>query len=99
MSQLIYGFPDMFVPSVVVHQYTNVEDLEALADLAAAEKACLVFMFHRVKKQGEENYENTWSYDFDKTERFLKYLAKKRRDGALQLCTTREVFERYHSDI
>ena len=93
ISQLIYGFSDMFIPSAVVHHYTRVEDLKALADLAAEERACLVFMFHRVKKQGEDNWDNTWSYDFEKTEAFLQYLKSKRDGGALELLTTRAAYE------
>lgn len=94
VSQLIYGFSGMFIPSAVVHHYTRVEDLKALADLAAAERACLVFMFHRVKKQGEDNWDDTWCYDFDMTEEFLRYLKQKQAVGELDLLTTREAYER-----
>lgn len=95
VSQLIYRFDGMFVPSAVVHNYTLIEDLKSLADLAAAEKACLVFMFHRIKKQGEEGWDNTWSYDLDKTETFLQYLKEKKERGDLLLLTTRQAYEQY----
>lgn len=95
VSQLIYRFDGMFIPSAVVHNYTLPEDLMSLADLAATERACLVFMLHRVKKQGEPAWDNTWSYDLDKTEAFLKYLKQMQDRGELTLLTTRAAYEKY----
>ena len=93
VPRLIYGFSDLFIPSAVVYHHTPVENLKALADLAVEERACLVFMFHRVKKQGEDNWDNTWSYDLDMAEEFLRYLKEKQATGELALMTTREAYE------
>jgi hypothetical protein len=69
-----------------------VEDLKKLVDIAAEENACVVFMFHRIKKQGEPNYEDQWSYDYDQFAEFVGYLAQKRDEGMIDTLTTRQAF-------
>ena len=92
VSGLVYQFTDMFVPSAVVYQHTTLDELKALADLAEAEGACIVYMFHRVEKKGEEHWENLWCFDYDITEQFIKYIRQKEKEGTLNLFTTREAF-------
>ena len=92
IPQLSYGFDSMCVNSAVAYHSTNVEDLKKLVDIAAEEKACVVFMFHRIKKQGEPNYEDQWSYDYDKFAEFVKYLTERRETGAIDILTTRQAF-------
>lgn len=82
----------MCVNSAVAYHGTNVEDLKKLVDIAAEENACVVFMFHRIKKQGEPNYEDQWSYDYDKFVEFVGYLAQKRDEGTIDTLTTRQAF-------
>lgn len=82
----------MCVNSAVAYHSTNVEDLKKLVDIAAEEKACVVFMFHRIKKQGEPNYEDQWSYDYDQFAEFAGYLAQKRDEGTIDTLTTRQAF-------
>ena len=92
IPQLSYGFDSMCVNSAVAYHSTNVEDLKKLVDIAAEEKACVVFMFHRIKKQGEPNYEDQWCYDYDKFAEFVGYLAQKRDEGMIDTLTTRQAF-------
>ena len=92
IPQLMYSFDRFCINSVVVFNHTTLDDLMTLVDVASQEKACVVFMFHRIKKPGELNYENTWSYDYDNFEKFAGYLAKKRDDGEIHILTTRQAF-------
>jgi len=92
IPQLSYGFDSMCVNSAVVYHSTNVNDLKKLVDIAAEEKACVVFMFHRIKKPGEPNYEDQWSYDYDQFAEFAAYLAKKRAESMIDTLTTRQAF-------
>lgn len=92
VPQLIYGFDSMCVNSVVVFNHTNTDDLMSLVDIAADERACIVLMFHRIKKKGEPNYENLWSYDYDKFEEFAAYLDRKRNEGLIDILTNRQAF-------
>ena len=98
ISRLIYSIDGMYLPSAVVYQHTPVEDLKALADLAIQEGACLIVMLHRVEKPGEPHWENTWCYDFDKTEQFLRHIKKREQEGAVELLTTREMFEKRYPE-
>ena len=90
--QLTYAFDGMCVNSAVVLHDTNLEDLKRVVDLAEEEKACIVFMFHRISKKGEPKYESTWSYDFDYFKEFAEYIAKKRNNGEIEILTTKEAF-------
>ena len=92
IPQLIYSFDSLCVNSAVVFNATDPNDLKKLVDISAEEKACIVFMFHRTKKKDEPNYENQWSYDYDKFEEFAEYLAKKRNEGDIDILTNRQAF-------
>ncbi len=92
VNQLSYGFNSMCVNSVIVFNYTSVEELKQLVDIAESEKACLTFMFHGITKDGEADPENLWCFSFDKFLEFLEYLAQKRDDGKIEILTTREAF-------
>ena len=93
VSRLIFEFTDAYLPSAVVYQTTEVEHLKMLVDLAIEESACLILMLHRVEKEGEPHWDNTWCYDYDKTEELLRHIQKRRGEGVLDLMTTREAFE------
>ena len=93
IPQLIYGFSGIFVPSVVIYGYTELDDLKVAADLAAQERACAIFMLHRVKKQGEDNYDDKYSFDYDKLEEFLRHVKRRMDGGELETLTTRGAFE------
>ena len=90
--QLIFSFDSLCVNSAVVLHDTQVADLTGLVDLAAAEKACVVFLFHRVKKPGEYKYHDTWSYDYDRFAKFAEYLDSLRQTGAIDILTTKQAF-------
>ena len=99
VSQLVYDFSDMFVPSVVICHDTEPEDLKTLVSLAAQEKATIVFMFHRIKMENEEKYDDIWSYDFSKAENFLKFLSETQKCGTIDILTTREAFLKYRKSF
>ena len=77
IPQLTYSFSGMCVNSAVVYNHTNLDDLKMLVDIAAEERACIVFMFHRTKKKGELNYDEVYCYDYNKFMDFAEYLSKK----------------------
>ena len=95
VPRLVYRFDGMYIPSAVVLQHTTVEELTALADLAESEGACLVFVFHRVKKPDEENWNDLWCFDYDKTEAFVRYITERREAGGLDILTTRDAFLKF----
>ncbi len=92
IPQLIYSFNSLCVNSVVVYNHTSLDDLKKLVDIAADERACIVFMFHKTKKKGEIGYDDLWCYDLDKFEEFAEYLNQKRNEGAIDVLTTRQAF-------
>lgn len=92
IPQLIYSFDGLCVNSVVVLNATDPNDLKKLVDIAAEEKACIVFMFHRTKRLGEWNYDDLYSYDYNKFEKFAEYLVKKRNAGMIDILTNKQAF-------
>lgn len=92
IPQLTYSFNGLCVNSTVVRNSTDLNDLISLVDIATEEKACVVFTFHRTKKKGEPNYDNIWTYDYNKFEIFAQYLAKKRDEGEIDVLTNRQAF-------
>lgn len=89
---LTYSFQGMCVHSAVVFHNTSVDELMELTNLAANEKACIVFMFHRTKKTGEKDYESLWSYDYDCFEQFATQLAEMRNKGEIHVFTNKQAF-------
>lgn len=92
VPQLIFSFNDLCINSAVVLHDTAVADLTGLVDLAVQEKACVVFLFHRVKKPGEVKYDDTWSYNFDQFAEFADFLYKKQQSGEIDILTTKQAF-------
>lgn len=92
IPQLTYSFNNMCVNSAVVYNQTNLDDLKKLVDIAAQEKACIVFMFHKIKKIGELNYDSVWCYDYTKFEEFARHLAQKRDEGMIDILTNKQAF-------
>ncbi|MBR5517796.1 MAG: hypothetical protein IKV86_02080, partial [Clostridia bacterium] len=76
------SFPVMFEKSV--------EELKNMTDIAVDNKCNIIFLFHSVLKEGEENYNNTWSYDFDKFNFWLDYVLDLQSQGKLEIMTTME---------
>ena len=60
--------------------------------------ANIIFLFHSVLKEGEENYNNTWSYDFDKFNLWLDYVLDLQSQGKLEIMTTMEYREEMYTD-
>ena len=92
IPQLTYSFNSMYVNSAVVYNQTNLDDLKKLVDIAGQENACIVFMFHKIKKIGELNYDSVWCYDYTKFEEFARYLAQKRDEGVIDILTNKQAF-------
>lgn len=92
VPQLTYCFNGLCINSAVVLHTTEVDDLTGLTDLAAKEKACVVFLFHRVKKPGEYKYDDEYSYDYHQFAEFAEYLDQKRQAGAIDILTTKQAF-------
>ena len=94
IPQITYTFDGMCVNSLVVLNTTSVDDLIRLTQIAEEEKACIVFMFHRISKKGEPKYESTWSYDYDSFLKLAEHIAKKRDEGKIDILTTKDAYLR-----
>lgn len=97
-QQLYYGtfnFDSMAVPSVIVANQTPLDGIKELAEFTADEGFCTVFMFHAVRKEGEKNYDSTWSYDFDKFCEFADLLCELRDSGKTEILTTMDAVKKY----
>lgn len=92
INEIYYDFPNMCINSVPILTGRTVESLNKMVDLAASEKACLTLMFHSVRKKGEYNPEDLWTYDYDKFVEFIKYLAAKRDSGEIEIMTTKAAY-------
>lgn len=80
---------DVFaLTSYAVKNEMPVEALKNMADKAAENKNCLIYLFHSVLKPGEYNYENDWSYDFDKFNELVDYILQLQKDGKVHIMTT-----------
>ena len=90
--QITYGFDGLAVNSAAVHHDDTVADLQKLTEVAVAEKACIVFMFHRFKKPGEVNYEGKLCYDHDRFVEFGAYLAEMRDAGKIDILTNAQAY-------
>lgn len=67
---------------------TSLETLKEVADTAAENKYCLIYLFHSVLKEGEENYDNTWSYDYDKFKELVTYIKELKNQNKVDVMTT-----------
>ena len=92
VARMHSSFEDMAVNSIAVLHNTQVDELKRLVDIAGEEKVCVVFMFHRTKKTGEKDYDSTWSYDYFQFEEFAEYLVEKRKNGEIDVLTTKQAF-------
>ena len=90
--EFVWEFDSKFVNSVVIYHYNTLEELKQLTDLAIEEKACVVLMFHNVRKPIEENYDSLWSFDYDDFEGYIKYLSEKQKQGKLDVLTNKDAF-------
>lgn len=90
--ELAYSFDGLCVNSAAIYHQTSVADMKALAELAAEEKACIVFMFHRIKKVGEENYAGNLCYDYDSFAEFAEFLAQMRDAGKIDVLTNEQAY-------
>ncbi len=79
--------------SYAVRNEMPVEDLKELAMEAVGNKDCLIYLFHSVLKPGEKNYENDWSYDFDKFEELVDYILQLQKEGKVEIMTTMDYVE------
>ena len=92
-----YEYDSLAVPSVVVVHETPVQCIKDLAAFTADEGVCTVFMFHAVRKEGENNWESTWSYDFDKFCEFADYVKALRDNGKVEVLTNKDAFRKHRA--
>ncbi len=92
IDELYYEFDNMCINSVPILCSITVEAMKKMVDLAAREKACITLMFHSVRKKGEYNPEDLWTYDYDKFIEIMEYLVQKRENGEIEILTTRDAF-------
>ncbi|MBE6651681.1 MAG: hypothetical protein E7613_10285 [Ruminococcaceae bacterium] len=89
-----YEYDSFAVPSVVVVHETLLQCIKDLATFTADEGICTVFMFHAVRKEGEKNWESTWSYDFDKFCEFADHVCELRDSGRVEVLTNMDAFKK-----
>lgn len=80
------------VYSVPVLKDISVKQLCALVDDCILTDSSITFMFHSILENTDDNDNCTWSRD--KFVKFCKYIANKRDNGELDICTTAELFSR-----
>lgn len=89
-----FDLDSMAVSSVVVVHETPLQCIKELARLTADEGICTVFMFHAVRKEGENGYESTWSYDHDKFCEFADFLCELRDEGNVEILTNMDAVKK-----
>ena len=71
-----------------------VQELKDLADEAVEKKYCLIYLLHSVLKPGEYNYENDYSYDFDKFNELVDYILELQKEGKVDIMTTADYVDK-----
>lgn len=74
-----------------MHDIT-VKELKAIVEETKRENAWVIIMFHSILKDSEKNSNNTWSYDYEKFEQFIRYLVEERDSGKVEILTTKDAF-------
>ncbi len=94
-KEISYEYTTMFVNSVVVCSDNTISQLKTLVEFAIEENACVVFMFHSVKKNGEQGCNSLWSYDYDSFIEFAKYLSNLQTMGQIEVVTTKQAYLKF----
>ena len=83
---------EKLVYSACVHKDTTVKQVRALLDDCMKNGTSITLVFHSVLDDCTE--EDTWSWERGKFEELCSYLAAKRDEGKLDICTTKKMMER-----
>ncbi len=93
-----HGFLDKYAfvfSSVVVYKgVTPKERLIELTEYAIKNNLTLVLMLHNFARSTEEIYQGDWTYDLDEFSSYLDYLCVKRREGEVEVLTTKAALYR-----
>lgn len=77
---------DGVIYRVSVLRDTTVRQIKGLIRKCSKEKKALVLMFHSIDASEEDN----WTWNSEKLGELCQYLAIKRDDGDIELCTTEQ---------
>ncbi len=91
-AQLAYEYNDMCVNSAIVFNYTSVNELKQITEIAMEEKACIVLMLHGVTKKGETEPDDLWCFDYDKCAEYAEYLSALKKEGRIEVLTTKDAY-------
>lgn len=76
------------IVSIPILHDTTLKQVQGIVDLAAKKKRWCVLMFHSIEKTGSKFYDDTWTWDSNAFEEFLKYLDRQRKEEKLDIITT-----------
>ena len=80
--------------SFAVKNEMSVQELKTVADEAVEKNCCLIYLLHSVLKPGEYNYENDWSYDFDRFRELVDYILQLQKEGKAEIMTTMDYVDK-----
>lgn len=73
--------------SFPVFHDTKVNSLKMIVTKAMKNGENAIFMFHSIKYKGEDGYTDTWSWDYNSLEQFVRYLMKLSEDNRIEIVT------------
>lgn len=80
------------VYSACVLKETSFRQVRALLELCIRTNASITLMFHSILPDCGKD--DVWSWDIKKFEKLCNYLIEKRKEGKLDICTTKQLFEK-----
>ena len=83
---------DRTIYSIPVMKDTTYPQLKSMIDLAVRKKMALTLMFHSIVEN--TGAEDNWSWDKLQFCKLCGYLTQKRNEGALQLLTTQQLYDK-----
>ena len=80
------------VYSACVLKETSYRQVRTMIDLCIRTNTSLTLMFHSILP--DCGRDDVWSWDTEKFEKLCRYLVEKREAGKLELCTTKQMYEK-----
>ena len=76
------------VVSIPVMFDITLNQLKRIVRFTEKQRGWTVIMFHSIEKPDSEYYHDTWNWDYDQFEQFLKFINEERNNGRLDITTT-----------
>ena len=78
--------------SIPVLKDVSVSQVEAVIDECIKQKGALTLMFHSIAE--DVSSDDNWSWSKNKFEQLCRYLVHKQELGVLEICTTKDLYEK-----